>query len=88
LLLYPQGYVEICPEDAKKLRVKDKWSVQVLSSTGTSLKIAVKISEDIQPGTAHIPYFIKNMISDFLIRYDNAFSAGEESVIPVRIEEA
>lgn len=88
LLLYPQGYVEICPADAKLLKVKDKWSVQVTSSTGTSMKIAVKVSADVQPGTAYIPYFIKNMISDFLIRYDNAFSAGEESVIPVRIEEA
>ena len=52
------------------------------------MKIAVRISEDVQPRTAYIPYFIKTMISDFLIRYDNAFAAGEESVIPVRIEEA
>ena len=88
LLLYPQGYIEICPEDAKRLKVRDKWSVQVCSSTGTCMKIAVKISEDVQSGTAYIPYFIKNMISDFLIRYDNAFSAGEESVIPVKIQEA
>lgn len=87
LLLYPQGYVEICPEDAKKLKVKDKWLVNVSSSSGTTMKIAVKVNDDVQPGTAYIPYFIKNMISDFLIRYDNAFSAGEESVIPVRIEE-
>jgi formate dehydrogenase major subunit len=87
LLLYPQGYVEICPEDAQKLKVRDKWLVQVTSSTGTSMKIAVKVSEDVQSGTAYIPYFIKNMISDFLIRYDNAFAAGEESIIPVRIEE-
>lgn len=88
LLLYPQGYVEICPEDAQKLKVKDKWSVQVTSAAGTTMKIAVMVSEDVQSGTAYIPYFIKNMISDFLIRYDNAFSAGEESIIPVRIEEA
>ncbi len=88
LLLYPQGYVEICPDDAKKLKVKDKWTVQVTSSTGTAMKIAVKVSPDVQTGTAYIPYFIKNMISDFLIWYDDAFSAGEESVVPVRIEEA
>ena len=88
LLLYPQGYVEISQDDALRLGVKDKWKVRLTSSTGTSLNIAVKVSPDIQSGTAHIPYFIKNMISDFLIRYDNAFSGGEESVIPVRIEEA
>lgn len=87
LLLYPQGYVEIAPEDAKRLKVRDKWLVNVSSSSGTTMKIAVKINDDVQPGTAYIPYFIKNIISDFVIRYDNAFSAGEESVIPVRIEE-
>ncbi|MBK5914993.1 molybdopterin oxidoreductase family protein [Rhodocyclus purpureus] len=87
LLLYPQGYVEISPEDANRLKVKDKWLVRVTSSTGTSMHIAVKISADVQTGTAYIPYFIKNMISDFLIHYDNAFAAGEESIIPVRIEE-
>ena len=87
LLLYPQGYIEICPEDAKKLKVKDKWLVRVSCGAGTTMKIAVKVSPDVQSGTAYIPYFIKNMISDFLIRYENAFSAGEESVIPVRIEE-
>lgn len=88
LLLYPKGYVEICPDDAKQLKVKDKWTVQITSSSGTTLKLQVKVNPDVQTGTAYIPYFIKNMISDFLIRYDNAFSAGEESVIPVRIEEA
>lgn len=88
LLLYPKGYVEICPDDAKMLKVKDKWNVQITSSSGTTLKLQVKVNPDVQTGTAYIPYFIKNMISDFLIRYDNAFSAGEESVIPVRIEEA
>lgn len=88
LLLYPQGYIEISPEDAKRLKVRDKWMVQVCSSTGTCMKIAVKISEDVQNGTAYIPYFIKNMINDFLIRYQNAFAAGEESVIPIKIQEA
>ena len=87
LLLYPQGYVEICPQDAQRLKVRDKWMVQLTSSTGTSMRIAVKVSPNVQPGTAYIPYFIKNMISDFLIRYDHAYSAGEESIIPVRIEE-
>jgi predicted molibdopterin-dependent oxidoreductase YjgC len=88
LLSYPQGYIEICPEDAKALKVKHTWRVKVSSSLGTSMTIAVNVSSDVQPGTAYIPYFIKSMISDFLIRYDEAFSAGEEGVIPIRIEEA
>ncbi|WP_246038547.1 molybdopterin oxidoreductase family protein [Chitiniphilus eburneus] len=88
LWLYPQGYIEISPEDAAHLKVRDKWLVNVCSSTGTCMKIAVKISPDVQNGTAYIPYFIKNMISDFLIPYENAYAAGEESVIPIKIQEA
>ncbi|WP_047396183.1 molybdopterin oxidoreductase family protein [Chitinibacter sp. ZOR0017] len=87
LWLYPQGYIEISPEDATRLKVKDKWLVNVRSSIGTSMKIAVKISPDVQSGTAYIPYFIKNMISDFLLPYENAYAAGEESVIPIQIQE-
>lgn len=87
LWLYPQGYIEISPDDAARLKVKDKWLVNVRSSIGTHMKIAVKISPDVQSGTAYIPYFIKNMISDFLLPYENAYAAGEESVIPIQIQE-
>ncbi|WP_028451283.1 molybdopterin oxidoreductase family protein [Chitinilyticum aquatile] len=87
LWLYPHGYIEISPDDATRLKVKDKWLVNVRSSIGTHMKIAVKISPDVQSGTAYIPYFIKNMISDFLLPYENAYAAGEESVIPIQIQE-
>lgn len=85
LLLYPEGYVEICAEDAKKLQVRNKWLVKVVSAKG-SMKIAIKISEDVQPGTAYIPYFIQNMISDFLIKHHDTLVQGEEAVIPIKIE--
>ncbi|WP_043650201.1 molybdopterin oxidoreductase family protein [Chitinilyticum litopenaei] len=87
LWLYPHGYIEISPDDAVRLKVRDKWLVNVRSSIGTHMKIAVKISPDVQDGTAYIPYFIKNMISDFLLPYENAYAAGEESVIPIQIQE-
>ncbi|QLG88421.1 molybdopterin-dependent oxidoreductase [Chitinibacter bivalviorum] len=88
LWLYPQGYIEISPDDAAHLKVRDKWLVNVCSSTGTCMKIAVKVCPDVQDGTAYIPYFIKNMISDFLLPYENAYAAGEESVVPIKIQEA
>jgi len=85
LLLYPEGYIEICAEDAKKLGVRDKWKVKVISPAGQML-IAVKISPDVQPDTAYIPYFIRNMISEFLIKQDIQWIQGEEAVLPVRLE--
>jgi len=85
LLLYPEGYIEISAEDAKKMQVRDKWLVKV-SSTAGSMKIALKISEDVQTGSAYIPYFIKDMISGFLLNHGEAFTAGEEGIIPIKIE--
>jgi predicted molibdopterin-dependent oxidoreductase YjgC len=85
LLLYPEGYVEISAGDARRLQVRDKWPVKVSSTTG-SMKIAVKISEDVQDGSAYIPYFIDEMISGFLMQDDRAFTLGEDGIIPIRIE--
>jgi formate dehydrogenase major subunit len=85
LLLYPQGYIEISAADARRLQVRDKWLVKV-SSPGGSMKIAVKISDDVQDGSAYVPYFINEMITGFLVAHDRAFTAGEDAIIPIRIE--
>jgi formate dehydrogenase major subunit len=85
LLLYPEGYIEIGPADAKALQVRDKGLVRV-SSAGGSMTVAVKISDAVQDGTASIPYFIKSMIGGFLEKHDDAFTSGEDGIIPIRIE--
>lgn len=87
LLLYPKGYIEISPDDAKRLNVRDKWVVRVSNREGHSMDIAVRISDTVQNGTAYVPYFIKNQIFDFLEANDSALTAGEESVVPIRIED-
>lgn len=87
LLLYPKGYIEICPEDAKLLNVRDKWLVRVSNREGHGMDIAVRVSESVQRGTAYVPYFIKNQIFDFLEANDEAIIAGEESIVPIRIED-
>ena len=85
LLLYPQGYIEINPKDAGNLGVRDKWPVLV-SSQGGSMRIAVKVTPGIQEQSAYIPYFINNMISEFLMKHDDVLFRGEETVIPIKIE--
>ena len=85
LLLYPKGYVEIHPDDAKELQVRDKWPVRVTSSFG-SMSVTVKVSEDVKKETAYVPYFIRDMISDFLMEHKDILEQGEDSIIPVRIE--
>ena len=70
LLVYPKGYIEICKEDAAKLQVREHWNVKIVSSHG-SMIVAVKISEDVKAGTAYVPYFIREMISSFLLEHNH-----------------
>ncbi|HQL43084.1 MAG TPA: molybdopterin-dependent oxidoreductase [Spirochaetota bacterium] len=85
LLLYPDGYVAIAPEDAKKIGVRDRWPVKVVAEKA-SMKAMVMISDDVAPGTAYAPYFIRDSITSFLLAYGDVVSQGEEATIPVRIE--
>ncbi len=85
LLVYPQGYVEICKEDAKALQVREHWTVKI-ASAGGSMNVSVKISEDVKPGTAYVPYFIREMITEFLLEHKGDIGKEEDAIIPVRIE--
>ena len=85
LLLYPNGYVEICKADADALKVRDKWTVKISSQHG-SMNVDVKISEDVKKGTAYIPYFIREMITEFLMEHTQDLQRGEDAIIPIRIE--
>ncbi|MBM3788808.1 MAG: hypothetical protein FJW35_00495 [Acidobacteria bacterium] len=85
LLLYPNGLVEICAEDAARIGVRDKWPVNIVSADG-SMRVAARISADVPPGTAYVPYFVQEMIPGFLRAHGAPDFPGEDSVIPVRIE--
>ncbi|HPJ35678.1 MAG TPA: molybdopterin-dependent oxidoreductase [Spirochaetota bacterium] len=85
LLVYPKGYVEICKEDAQKLQVREHWTVKVVSASG-SMDVSVKVSEDVRPGTAYVPYFIREMITEFLLEHKSYTVKCEDAIIPVRIE--
>ncbi len=59
--------------------------VTVVSAAG-SMKVAARVTGDIRPGTAYVPYFIGDMVPGFLNAHGAAVGQGEDSVIPVRIE--
>lgn len=85
LLDYPEGYIEICPESAKELQVRDRWPVRVISPFG-EMKVTVKLSGDVKPNAAYAPYFVQDMITRFLLGHTEALKKGEDASIPVRIE--
>lgn len=85
LLLYPRGFVELAASDAKALGVRDRAPVNVVAEGG-SMRVAVRISGDVKPGTAFVPYFIEDMVPGFLNAAGAAIDEDQESAIPVRIE--
>jgi formate dehydrogenase major subunit len=85
LLDYPEGYVEIAPETAKALQVRNQWQVKVVSPYG-ELPLAVKISEDVKPNAAYAPYFAKDKIIQQLIGHQQILNKGEDATVPIRIE--
>ncbi len=85
LLLYPKGFVEVAAADAAKIGVRDRSPVNVVSAGG-SMRVAVRVSADVKPGTVYVPYFIEDMVPGFLNAFGAAVDEDQDSVIPVRIE--
>jgi predicted molibdopterin-dependent oxidoreductase YjgC len=77
--------VEIAPETAKALQVRNQWQVKVVSPYG-ELPLAVKISEDVKPNAAYAPYFAKDKIIQQLIGHQQILNKGEDATVPIRIE--
>jgi len=87
LLLYPKGFVELTAADAARVGVRDRSAVNVVSAGG-SMRVAVRVSEDVKPGTAYVPYFIGDMVPGFLNARGFSLDEDQDSVIPVRLEKA
>jgi anaerobic selenocysteine-containing dehydrogenase len=85
LLLYPQGLVEIHPDDAARLGLRDKRPARIVSAKG-SMTVAARVTDDVCPGMAYAPYFIGAMIPGFLKPHAVDIERGEDAAIPVRIE--
>lgn len=85
LLLYPRGFVEVEASDAKLLGLRDRAPVDVVAAGG-SMRVAVRISGDVRPGTVYVPYFIEDMVPGFLNAAGAAVDEDQDSAIPVRIE--
>ncbi len=85
LLLYPRGFVEISEEDARRLGLREKQLVRVVAESA-EVRLAVRISRDILSGMLYIPYFIDEMIPEFLHRQVVDLEKNEEFFLPVRLE--
>jgi len=78
LLDYPDGFVEIHPEDAKQLGIRDGERIR-LCAEGTSAVSTARITPEVMRGTIFMPYFVHEVERQML-------GTAQEGEIPVRVE--
>jgi predicted molibdopterin-dependent oxidoreductase YjgC len=84
LLPYPEGYIEICKENADELKLRDNSRVSIISPYAT-METKTMISDRVKPNTVYVPYFINKMITEFLLKHKEFIHSGISEIIPVRI---
>jgi predicted molibdopterin-dependent oxidoreductase YjgC len=57
LLDYPDGFVELNPDDAKALSIRDGEKIR-LRAAGGSVKIAARVTGEVRSGTVFVPHYV------------------------------
>jgi formate dehydrogenase major subunit len=78
LLDYPEGFVEICSDDAKKLGIRDGEKIRLRAATASAVSTA-RVTPEVRSGTIFVPYFVREV-------EDQILGAGEEGNVRVRVE--
>jgi predicted molibdopterin-dependent oxidoreductase YjgC len=76
---YPQGFVEINPQDAQPLQIRDGQQIRVCSETGSGVSTA-RVTAEVRRGTVFVPYFEQELERQI------TGGARDGTVVPVRVE--
>jgi predicted molibdopterin-dependent oxidoreductase YjgC len=76
---YPQGFVEISPDDAEPLGIRDGNPVRVSSERGAGASVA-RVTREVRKGTVFVPYFERELEQQIL------GAAVDTALVPVRVE--
>ncbi len=60
LLDYPEGFVEINPDDGKKLGIRDGEKVRLVTAMGSAV-VTTRVTDEIREGTVFVPYFLREV---------------------------
>ena len=77
---YPQGFVEINPEDAERMGIRDGKKVRVSSEGGSGVSTA-RVTKEVRKGTVFVPYFERQLEQQIL-----GGSRDGTALAPVRVE--
>ncbi len=78
LLDYPQGFVEINTDDARKLGIRDGERIRLRAATASAASTA-RVTPEVRSGTIYVPYFVRDV-------EDQILGAGAEGNVQVRVE--
>jgi predicted molibdopterin-dependent oxidoreductase YjgC len=76
--LFPQGFVEICQQDADELGVRAGWRVKLTSVHGDAV-VPVQVRTDLMPGVLLVPYKFRDHFANVLCT---------QSVTAVKVQQA
>ena len=87
---YPEAFLDMHPDDAAALRLKDNWKVRVTSRQG-SIVARLRTATDLQPGTVFLPFHFAESPANALTSHehlDPTVKIPALKLTPVRVEEA
>jgi formate dehydrogenase (coenzyme F420) alpha subunit len=79
LLDYPEGFVELNPDDAKQLGIRDGEKIR-LQAAGGSAVTAARVTPEVRGGAVFVPYFVRQVQQQIRGSTENGIQ-----LIPVRI---
>jgi predicted molibdopterin-dependent oxidoreductase YjgC len=83
LLDYPEGFVEINPEDAKKLSIRDAQKITLVAPEGKADTYA-RVTAEVRQGIIYVPFFLQDVMRSI----GRDFSGHGGTSMHVRIEKA
>ncbi|MFA5073319.1 MAG: molybdopterin-dependent oxidoreductase [Nitrospirota bacterium] len=80
LLDYPDGFVEINIDDAKKLGIRDGQKIRIKAATGSAVTTA-RLAPEVRSGSVFVPYFVSQVQQQIRSAYKTS-----TQLIPVSVE--
>jgi formate dehydrogenase major subunit len=80
---YPDGFIEVNPDDAKSLNVRDGEKIRLVAPAGEATATA-RVTAEVRRGVVYVPYFLQ----DVARRLRGGYKSVEGRTVHVRIEKA
>ena len=81
LLDYPDGFVELNTDDARRLGVRDGERIRLKARTGTVA--AARVTPEVKAGTIFVPHFVRKVEQEIS---GNHHGGATPDLVPVRVE--